>query len=35
MRAIKNNTGISIEISKGKLVLVDGQEIEFDELLEK
>ena len=35
MRAIKNNTGISIEISKGKLVLVDGQEIEFDELLTK
>ena len=35
MRAIKNNTGISIKISKGKLVLVDGQEIEFDELLTK
>ena len=35
MRAIKNNTGISIDISEGKLVLVDGQEIEFDESLIK
>ena len=35
MRAIKNNTGVSIEISEGKLVLVDGQEIEFDEMLAK
>ena len=35
MRAIKNNTGISIEISEGTLVLADGQEIEFDESLIK
>ncbi len=35
MRAIKNNTGISIEISEGTLVLADGQEIEFDESLMK
>ncbi len=35
MRAIKNNTGVSIEISEGKLVLVDGQEVEFDEMLAK
>ena len=35
MRAIKNNTGISIEISKGKLVLMDGQEIEFGQSLAK
>ena len=35
MRAIKNNTGISIEISEGTLVLADGQEIKFDESLMK
>ena len=35
MRAIKNNTGISIEISEGTLVLADGQEIDFDESLIK
>ena len=35
MRAIKNNTGLSIDISEGKLVLADGQEIEFDESLIK
>lgn len=35
MRAIKNNTGVSIEISEGKLILVDGQEIEFNESLIK
>lgn len=35
MQAIKNNSDISIEISKGKLLLIDGQEIEFDELLAK
>ncbi|WP_413519831.1 hypothetical protein [Psychrobacter glacincola] len=35
MRAIKNNTGVSIEITEGKMVLVDGQEIEFDEMLAK
>ncbi|ABE75618.1 hypothetical protein [Psychrobacter cryohalolentis] len=35
MRAIKNNTGVSIEITEGKMILADGQEIEFDELLAK
>lgn len=35
MRAIKNNTRVSIEITEGKIILSDGQEIEFDELLEK
>ena len=35
MRAIKNNTGVSIEITEGKMVLVDGQEIEFNEMLAK
>lgn len=35
MRAIKNNTGVSIEITEGKMILVDGQEIKFDELLAK
>lgn len=35
MRAIKNNTGITIEIREGKLVLADGQEIEFEETLSK
>ena len=35
MRAIKNNTGVSIGITEGKMVLTDGQEIEFNELLEK
>lgn len=35
MRAIKNNKGVNIEITEGTIVLVDGQEIEFDELLEK
>ena len=35
MRAIKNNTGISIEINKGKLILMDGQEIEFGQSLAK
>lgn len=35
MRAIKNNTAITIEISEGKLVLADGQEVEFDETLAK
>ncbi|WP_339663818.1 hypothetical protein [uncultured Psychrobacter sp.] len=35
MRAIKNNTGVSIEITEGKMILADGQEIKFDELLAK
>ena len=35
MRAIKNNKGLSVEITEGKMVLLDGQEIEFNELLEK
>ena len=35
MRAIKNNTGVSIEITEGKMILADGQEIEFEELLAK
>ena len=35
MRAIKNNTEVSIEISEGTLVLADGQEIKFDESLIK
>lgn len=35
MRAIKNNTGIHIEISEGKLVLADGQEVVFKQSLAK
>ncbi|MFC6381554.1 hypothetical protein [Psychrobacter glacincola] len=35
MRAIKNNKGVNIEITEGKIMLAGGQEIEFDELLEK
>lgn len=33
MRAIKNHTDINIEISEGKLILVDGQEIVFKQTL--
>lgn len=33
MRAIKNTKDLTIMINKGTLILVDGQEIEFDELL--
>ena len=35
MRAIKNHTSIHIEISEGKLVLVDGQEVVFKQTLAK
>ena len=35
MRAIKNHTDIHIEISEGKLVLMDGQEVEFEQTLAK
>lgn len=35
MRAIKNTKDMDIMISKGKLVLENGQEVEFDELLMK
>ncbi|WP_296245368.1 MULTISPECIES: hypothetical protein [unclassified Psychrobacter] len=35
MRAIKNNSDISIEINEGKLVLVHGQEIVFKQSLAK
>lgn len=35
MRAIKNTKDMGIMISKGKLVLENGQEVEFDELLMK
>lgn len=35
MRAIKNHTRIHIEISEGKLVLVDGQEVVFKQTLAK
>ena len=35
MRAIKNTKDMDIMISKGKLILENGQEVEFDELLMK
>ena len=35
MRAIKNTKDLTIMINKGTLVLEDGQQIEFDELLAK
>lgn len=35
MRAIKNTKDLTIMINKGTLILTDGQEIEFDELLAK
>ena len=35
MRAIKNSQNVTIDIAKGVLTLTDGQQIEFDEVLEK